>query len=486
MSKRIKTLFIILFFMSPVLFSFIPVVSAQSEESYGENIVLDANLIRNFAFDKFNSINLSGSNEAYGGKLKFEMLPKWELEKDNVDLVSEYIVGDKLYLFYKVALTNKLNIYTNVKLSQATAKGLNKVDDELLVYQQWNRPWWAITDAGFEQPRQYITFQHYDFGDILTHNSLQNTFGGNLEMTFDIDDTPVPETLTDSEGNAHAQEFAYISLSSVGVNNIEHGDMSSSMPHVQGISVSEEQIERCAVSQADTNSKQWNAVPELGDPKLSVSFGEGLQFQSEGSNMNPTAKNGDPIWNPKEEKSMSDGRIKFNIGRISPMVYQWNTRLDYTYWNIHYTEQWFTGIWINDRANPTEKSLTKPTALHVVNRFAQVEIQAVFDIYTCFTIKVPEESPLEDYTLEKPTEYYEDLVWQSSVEGATFGYYSAPANTGLIGILGGFFGSAGGIFMTILMVIIIIAVIYITVKLVSQQRSSQPCNIRVVSPGTSG
>ena len=90
-------------------FSQIHTSSVSSEFSIYSN-----NLIKNFKFTKFNGIDLQGTSSAYGNKLKFETQPNWELTQDNIKLINSYTVGDQVYLYYQVALTNKINIYISI------------------------------------------------------------------------------------------------------------------------------------------------------------------------------------------------------------------------------------------------------------------------------------------------------------------------------------------------------------------------------------
>ncbi|MFX1239602.1 MAG: hypothetical protein ACFE8P_18015, partial [Promethearchaeota archaeon] len=331
MKKKINFIIFALILFSPLLMNCTTVIANENFENFS----LTSNLIRNFQFDKFNGIELNGSSQCYGGKLKFEMLPNWEFKKENVQLRNKYQIGDKIYLYYQAALINRLNIYTNVKLSQATSKNLDQQATKFLAVHESKQKLFDLFGPSSNK-YEYIICYHYDFGDdILTHNSQQNSFTGDLEMIFDIDDSPVPENLVDSQGNTHKKEFAYISISSVGVTDLNYGKMSNDMPTVTGIVPSEDKTRKLDKPKSESEEYAYKINPTLiPNSEPTIAFGEALQFQSIGSSMNPTTKDGEPIWSPEEEKSMTGARIKFNIGKISPMVYEWTSQLQYNYLRV--------------------------------------------------------------------------------------------------------------------------------------------------------
>ena len=63
-----------------------------------------------------------------------------------------------------------------------------------------------------------------------------------------------------------------------------------------------------------------------------------------------------------------------------------------------------------------DKTYTKPIALHVTNRYIQTKIKVVFDVFTSYKIDVGADG-IEDFDLDFPREYYDLLLWLTTVDG---------------------------------------------------------------------
>ena len=449
-------------------------IPVRAQEQDDETVLLSSNIIRNFKFESFNDILLNDSNQAYGGKLKFEMQPAWELKKENVELISKYTIGDKIYMYYKVGLTNKVNIYTNVKLNDCAERGLQT---KTSTYDALTQTYYGSLDPFHVAPwysRSNIKFEHYDFGNIKTWNSQVNNFGGNLKMSFDIDQTPLPATLTDSEGNVQTKEFSYIAVSSAGVISNTHGKMSDDMPEIIGLQPSEYKTDDLSLpaEQGDINQNyDPNILLNVMEDPIN-SFDEGIQYQTVGSSLNPRTKEGQPIWSAKDETSMQNCSISYNVGRISPVVFEWGGTLEYTKYDMVNCEYLdfilFVPVgshWVQTSFNAERQFIQQPVALHCHNRYIQTEFKVEFNVYSCYRLEAEE----SEFDLGRPEEYYDNLTWNSAVEGFAGGHEQLTGGDWFMGDTG---------IITIILIIIIVAVIgYVSIKILRGRYGKQAVQV---------
>ncbi|MFX1239156.1 MAG: hypothetical protein ACFFAS_18545 [Promethearchaeota archaeon] len=434
-------------------------------------------VIKNFRFDSFDGepLSLTGTSPGLQDKIKFEIGGQWEAHTNDISVQNIEEADDTIYMYYRIALTNKMNIFTNVDLEDA-CENLSTTKENLLagVYRHYQ----LLGDQlyGWES---YLTWEHYDFGQLIAHNTQNNVFEGDLVMSFDINDSPLPAFLTDSEGNTVTKEFDYIGISAVYIDNTITGKMSNDMPDISGISPREYKSEEAndffggdpGSMRAATGS--YDPKPQLSGSRLSGTFDIGYVPQSDGSSLMPTAKGGSAIWDARtREESMDNCEFRYALHSLSPVVYKYSDTLtwqkqvihtqDYIGWNFLIP---YTGV-KTIRNEDTLLSETRDVALHVTNRYIQTEITVVFNVWSSWKI---EGADLGEYDgLDKPQEYYDDLVWQTTVDGFGGGEFEvSSAWSDFFDIFG--LGGFGGI----LTLVIIGVVIYIAYRFLKRRKKQQ-------------
>ncbi len=81
--------------------------------------LLSGDIVKNFQFDSFDDQPISIGGDSQDRKMSFEHIPVWKIAKDDIWLIQSYTEGDDVYIRYKVAMTNTINMYTSVNLGEA-------------------------------------------------------------------------------------------------------------------------------------------------------------------------------------------------------------------------------------------------------------------------------------------------------------------------------------------------------------------------------
>lgn len=441
------------------------------------NIYITGNdVVKNFQLDDFDGDAITN------GKLKFEEGAFWTTTPDDVELLVVYEEGNQTFLEYRVAMRNKVNIFTNVRLDDAVETDLNVVPEVIPVGYYRHI---ALADWG-GGTRVYwdsdLTWYHYDFGDVRSHNIANNLFSGDLRASFDINPSPLPDIFTDEQGQTITKEFDYIAVDALYVSNSTCGLLSTDLPEVVGLTPAEyDQIERNdyngggkgGTMTADTDTDKnydhlWDPAISLG-PTFYETIEPGILPMSVGASLNPTTKSGALIWDPKmRSESMTDCQFTYQLGALSPLVYQYFSTLTYYEQSIVVQDYWQDFFVLSSYivTNIDEiQSATRPVALHVTNRYVQAEITIVFKLFTSFTI-----TPLDvdEPELEPPQEYYWDLIWAAIVDSFGGGNVYGEGIT---------FGGLADLLMIIIVIVVIIAGIYLFIQfgmplILSKQASS--------------
>jgi len=395
------------------------------DEGNGDVYLVSNDIIKNFQFETFDGDGISIGGESMDAKLQFESQASWRINPEDIALLNIYTQGDDVYIRYKVAMTSKANIYTTCELTDVAENNqLNIVTEEYLVASYKHRGLFGDVLYSWDSD---ITWTHYDFGNIKQWNGDHNSFAGDLVMSFDIAQSPLPNFQTVS-GDALTKNFDYIAVSSIAVANNLHGLLDDSAPDIVGLTPREYEETKSEKGNLETfgQTEMWVATYQpLIDLTASStpqnSFDAGIVPQTIGSSMNPRTKSGELIWNPEaEQESMLDCRFIYHVGSLSPLVMEYYGTLSFNsiaYETIDYWHPFPFNIDVKTHFYTTaSESYTKPVALHVTNRYIQTQIRVVFDIFTSYNIDVGGDG-IEDYNLDFPAEYYDLLLWITTVDG---------------------------------------------------------------------
>jgi len=423
-----KTLFFFILF-GILIFGVVGVsIGLEPFEISEDTIYITPNtLIKNFDLDTFDDsvITPSGITSKYEDSLKFEQAESWTASKSDIEVLQSYLVNNTVYLQYLLTAKTKINIYTNVRLDQASQNPLIPVTEEFEVGTFEYR---GLFGDAFVHWDSFIDWTHYDFGDVWAHNFNTNQFSGTLTMTFDIAQNPLPISFTDADGNLLVKNFDYITIYSAGIAQQSIGDLSADMPTLVGLIPSEYDTEvnkrEGGTTQGDMVGFEytWDPNPRIEHLILNT-FEPGIQAPSVGASLNPTTKDGGPTWNAKDtEQSMTDCKLYYHIGSIAPYVVEYGSRLTYDHQEIVVQDELVGIVFVvpvyEPRLQYDREELiteTRPTGLHVTNRFIQTEITVRFEFWSAYSFDIVE---VDTTDLEDPEEYYDDIIWDTLVDGA--------------------------------------------------------------------
>lgn len=460
-SKRTKTIIALsLILLFPLLITTVSLSPIMTTE--GSLYLLSGDVIKNFEFDKFDGDTIPASNMMYDNKLCFETQNIWRLEKDDIVKVLAYNTGNTTYLYYKVFMTNAINIFSNVRLNQMSEKA-EQVEKTFLAGSYEHQG--IFGDHMFSWSSD-ITWNHWDFGDIWNYNYINNLFQGSLEMSFDIAPSPLPDIF----GEYAYKQFDYIAVSSASVTDATHGLMSEDIPEILTVIPEVYREEYSEESGGDISGNVEGGFEYIWDPDIDLdnmgvtqSFDAGMSYQESGS-MSPKNKDGTPIWDPKDTgASMTDCRISYGVYSMSPVVMEYGGRLSWMEQNIVTKDkiQLLPPAIVVELKSYHEETQTEfgQIALHGWNRYLQSEMVVCFNIWTAVEIEALTEE-YEYLKLHYPQEYYDLLIWSSLVGGFGGGrqYTTDPINP-----LGDLFDFFGGIFNFIIIVIIVGVGLYVFV-----------------------
>lgn len=386
-------------------------------------VVTDGDIIKNFDFKTIGSTPISYGGGVYNNKLKFEKGSAWTISKDDIEFISTTIQGDTVYLHYRLKVHNTINIYTNVRLTDACERLHQKSATYEIAHLRYCGVF-GCTPEPFDEWYAYITWNYWDFGNIRSFNGQHNSYSGDLKMTFDIVDTTPPNFFEDNQGNSIVKDFEYIVVNSAGVDGSVIGKLSEDKPDIVGVIPEERTSERSDWNGGDPENFHglqmgWYPDIEMNPVIPPDSWDEGIQPQSVGSSLNPKLKNGNNI--PYGDARLScesqlDGSIYYNLGRISPVVHEYYGTLSWIYHDMEIADYYegFTAKIKIVKNNRLSRSETKPIALHVQNRYIQSDIFVNFDIWTAYDMVI---KPGNTIPLDPPQEFYTDLTWLSIVSG---------------------------------------------------------------------
>lgn len=472
LKRKTKTYILIIGVLSISLLTFF---SFGLDPFYSDtsNIYITGNdVVKNFKLDSFDGDAISS------GKLMFETGAFWTTTPDDVELLAVYEEGNQAFLEYRVTMRNKINLFTNVRLGDAVETNLDVVHENFYVglYRHL-----ALDGNTRTLWKSHLTWSHYDFGDVRSHNVANNLFSGDLKASFDINPSPLPDLFTDERGQNVTKEFDYIAIDAIYVSDSTHGKLSTDLPEIVGLTPAEyDQAERNDYSGGGKGGTMVH--PESGkdksfmwDPDISLgstfyeTIDPGIQPMSVGASLNPTTKSGGLIWDPKmRSESMTDCQFTYQLGALSPLVYLYFSKLTYYKQTIVIQDKLIDILTLGSyvvRNIDEKQTRTRQVALHVTNRYIQAEVTIVFKLFTSFTI-----TPLDvdEPELEAPEEYYDELVWDTVVDG--FG----GGNTYTEGIT---FGGLADLLTIVIVIVAIIAGIYVFIHfglplILSKQASS--------------
>jgi len=468
MKQSKKVLFLLFFFSSFFLISvgLTPFVRATDDTTY----ILSNDIIKNFKVDSFNGLPVGISGATLDGKMMFETQASWKITKDDLQLIQVYTQGDTAYIQYKMGATTKINMYTTVPIEKS-AGAFNKINDNYQIAEYYHCNEFGGVLYGWEA---FMDWKHYSFGDIKLYNSKNNFFKGPVVMSFDIAQSSLPDFQTIS-GDALVKNFDYIAVSSAGVVNNIIGKLNNTAPTIVGLTPRDYSTETY-------NSKVADPVPNgqianiyyAWDPKISLtihpdplnSWDGKIIPQTVGSSLNPTNKDGTPIWDPSaKQQSMTDCKMAYQL-QICPYITEYYGTLSFQYQEVVTWEKFFwQGPYIKFH-NELDYTYTKPIALHCTNRYVQTEVKVVFDLFASYNIDVGANG-IEDFVLSFPEEYYDLLLWLTAVEGFGGGIqYTAtpdPADAFWDWISGIFSNIWSWIIMFLILAVVIVVFVYVVI-----------------------
>ena len=441
------------------------------------NIYITGNdVVKNFKIDDFDGDALTN------GKLKFETGAFWKTTPDDVELLGVYEEGNQAFLEYRVTMRNKVNMFTNVRLDDAVETNLDVVHEKIPVGSYKHLALDFNTRVYWESD---LTWSHYDFGDVRSHNIANNLFSGDLRASFDINPSPLPDIFTDEQGQNVTKEFDYIAVNAIYVSDSIYGLLSTDLPEIVGLTPAEyDQAERNKYNGGDIEgtmihkesgkdkSFMWDPEISLG-PTFYETIEPGIQPMSVGASLNPTTKSGALIWDPKmRSESMTDCQFTYQLGALSPLVYEYFSTLTYYKQTIEIQDKLIDILTLGSyvvKDIDEKQSITRQVALHVTNRYVQAEVSIVFKLFTSFTI-----TPLDvdEPELEVPKEYYDELIWNTIVDGFGGGHTYTEGIT---------LGGLADLLMIVIVIVVIAVAIYIFIQfgmplILSKQASSMVKN----------
>ncbi|MBA7487021.1 hypothetical protein ES707_22583 [subsurface metagenome] len=425
LSKKNKIAIIILLILTVPL-SIIGIIAFAPFDI--SNLYIRGNdVIRNFSLDSFDGEPLTsgGTVPSLGTRFNVETGGYWIIGEDDITVLTTYVSVDKteVEIRYSIIAKNRINLYTNVRLEDATSKNLDTVPNEFLagkfVYYGifGTRP--ADVRGAWER---HITWIHYDFGsDWRSWNNRENAFSGDLKASFDISPSPLPPFFEDEEGNTINTIYDYIGVYAVVVSDSTHGLMSTDKPKFNTTTPAEyDKEEKNDMDEEEPGSipgnldNLWNPRPGFPDGVEHEAFDIGILPHTKGASCNPTTKDGSPIFDPSDPyKNTEDCKFTYSLRSLSPLITRYYSTLTWYEQDLEIQDAWGGGLQVNHDEEHIE-SETRDVALHVNNRYIQAEIQVEFDVWSKFDITALK---LNETQLEVPEEYYDELLWGLIVDG---------------------------------------------------------------------
>lgn len=434
-------------------------------------VLLSGDIIKNFKLDTFAGTPIDVNN-VYGNKLIFETQGLWRLEKENLELRYKVQTPDNnVYLFYQMLVTNKINIKTNIPYQECVPRITYASDN----FETLDFKWTGLGDDVRDEFSVDMTWTHPNLnlqGTSLNSYNTKHIFSGNLEMTFDINDNPLPPFLRDELGDQLTKEFDHIAIRDAYVLDADYGWLGDQPPDIN--TIVNEPMYRSDLggdTEPPTNKEgtriPMSASPSPSTPFVKESFDGGIRFQSIGSTLFPRNKDGSDIWSPVNNGSQKDARITLNIGALSPVAFRYAQTISYNWNRVRQRDQWFSFDPCFDVAR-IKKSITGDVAVSCNNRYIQMEIGVLFDVWSKWHIEIGEGFQIPE--LEKPIEYYDNLTWSSIIDGAEGSIFVSDRVSILEGLFGSIFGDIGDWLLIIIIVIVAIIFIIIIMSFIKRRR----------------
>lgn len=394
--------------------------------------VTSGDVIKNFQLESFDNspIGAGYTTDEYGNKLVFGTGAYWEILPDSVQLQYFMQEDDLIYFKYDVIATNTINIYTNCKTNDVV-ESLAPIEDTYRVA--------TYTHLALDGGTRYafygdIYWKHYDFyptSDIREFNYENNYFSGDLVMSFDIDSTPIPTSVTDIYGNSATKQFSHISVVSIYTDEALHGFLSDETPVITGTTPDKyDPLDFASDSMAGSDASQTDQIvsysfdpaTRLFAPYLADTFDSAITPQPAFTSLNPTTKLGTALWDPQtENKSAQDVKFTYHLTSLSPVVKQYSQQLAYSPKSIVAQDylEWFLFV-PTLKISTIEQTASRITetenvASQVSNRYIQTGIKAKFSIYSSYKIEALVDE--NDVALGLPAEYFDYIAWSSAVDG---------------------------------------------------------------------
>ena len=467
MNKKNKRILLVLLviIVIPLSIILIPLSPLPISKLY----ITGNDVIKNYNLETFDGNNIvDGAVPELENKLKFEPSAFWKTTEDDLEIIDTREVGNRVSIEFFVTMRNKVNIYTNVRLPNAVEKDFIPVTEDFQVGTYRHLALDGQTRVAWDS---YLHWTHYDFGNVLDYNLKNNLFSGPLKMSFDINPNPIPVNFSDNDGNLVTKQFDYISINAMWVSDKTYGKLSTDLPEFVGLTPAEYDLDERndyiggtagGSLIADTGdddedySHLWDPDPRLSDP-FYPGIDPGIQPATIGSTLSPKTKDGVDIWDPvTNQESMTDCEFTYNLGALSPLVYEYFSTLSYVKETIVIQDKWVGWLVLGSYVvtdTPEAQSHTRQVGLHVTNRYIQTEFSVKFKLFTSFEIAIPE---TEEQELEEPEEYYDELLWQMIVDGFGGGQTYTEGQD---------FSGFMDIFIIIIVIVVVIAGIYIFMKI---------------------
>ena len=449
LSKKNKSAIIVLLILVVPLSIGVVIAFAPFDIS---NLYIRGNdVIKSFSLDSFDGESLTSGGNVPSLEMRFnvETGGYWIIGEDDLTILSIYTSVDEteVEIRYSVKAKNRINLYTNVRLEDATSKNLDIREEEFLAGEfVYYGCFGTRPEDVLHAWESYITWSHYDFGaDWRSWNNDKNDFSGDLKASFDINPNPLPPFFEDADGNIISTIYDYIGIYAIVVSESTHGLMSVDKPVFNKITPEEyDQAKENDESGGDPVGDipgdldyRWNPRPTLSDV-VHETFDVGILPHTKGASLNPTTKDGDPVWDPLDPyKSTEDCEFTYSLKSLSPLITRYYSTLTWYQQDLEVQDflEYVPPLgfeWII-RVNHDEEfiqSETRDVALHVNNRYIQAEIEIEFDVWSKFDISALK---LNETELDYPEEYYDDLLWLLLVNGWGGGntYIEAPPGVDL-------------------------------------------------------
>lgn len=472
--KALLIIIVCLFFINP----FILKTPSANAASIGTEYISASDILKNFKFESIGSEQIVDEG-AFDNKLRFDTQAAWLLYRDDVTLLTKKELGGSTQLKYRIVLRNKINMYTNVRVDQM-AEFTYPIEEKILgctyVHQNLNS---KIVDEW----KSYITWEHWDFGDIYNYNWKNNYFSGRIKMSFDIDDNPIPSSI----GGNTKTKYGYIAVSEAGIANNIWGKMSDDMPDIVDLNPHEVKSATKASatsdiaehSTADDGTYSAKLKPNIAfnvDNTPDQSFDASILPDTAGGTLDPKNKDGSSIWDPsKKEASMTGCNLYYDLNSLSPIVYLFEGVMSYTEYDletdVEYTENiwdWWETYIDENHFYDWYRTAKRDVALHGINRYIQTDIYVAFDIWAEFEL-----GTLTDYyetmKLQYPEEYYDELLWSTFVGGWEGSEIKVTPGPGVDWGIGDFFknifGDIGSTLVIVVIIIIVVVGIYMFLRM---------------------